>query len=154
MCSQGQASTPSTKPSQIPSSLTESITRSRFQREPSKHSQLRLLPNCNPTSTQTNSYKNTMCLALVQNVVTNTKLTRELFNRFWRHNAHGAGVGYWRPNGEPVLKQEMTQDRAWKNYEESFDELNELCKGGYKWPHMLVHFRISTQGSRSPNNTH
>lgn len=70
------------------------------------------------------------------------KLTKEIFDKCYDHNDHGAGFA-WIANGKiHFAKGFMEQKLAWKVYER-------LCE----YPH-VAHFRLASAGKKCPELTH
>lgn len=74
------------------------------------------------------------------------RLTRAEFDRLWHRNPDGGGVGFFKPDGTPVIQKEMTQQKLWSAYRN--------YSSAYPEQPMILHMRIATHGSVCEANTH
>lgn len=86
-----------------------------------------------------------MCVALA--VPANVEVSKDTLRSCFIHNSDGAGYGFYKANGEQVLKKGyMTFNKFWEDY--SVDREANKDRG------FLVHFRIRTAGARDEANCH
>lgn len=85
-----------------------------------------------------------MCIAII-NTAEGMPITRKTFERCWHNNPHGAGIAA-SINGKLVIEKDLKDwNRLWKIYRTWRED---------KSLNIMLHFRISTHGSRSLDNCH
>lgn len=85
-----------------------------------------------------------MCLAILK--PGNASVPEEHLRQGWIHNSDGAGFAY-------IKKGKVQIKKGFSYLKDFLDAYEETVKKFPKSP-MLIHFRIRSQGDRTPENTH